>query len=271
MKSPSTLLSKKRPRDAHKGTFGYTLVVGGNVGMGGSVRLAGEAAARVGSGLTAVAAHVVHGGHICAAVPELMSYPIESADQLQPLMEKATVIVVGPGLGQDPWAGALFDSVLNSQLPLVVDADALNLLAAAPAKRGNWVLTPHPGEAGRLLDAAVADVQANRTGAVSELASRYDAVVILKGAGSLAAAMNKPVRKYDLGNPGMASGGMGDALAGVIGGFVAQGMDLYEAACSGVYVHAIAGDKAAEEQGERGMLAGDLIKELRGVVNGFSQ
>ncbi|MEE9493431.1 MAG: NAD(P)H-hydrate dehydratase [Gammaproteobacteria bacterium] len=271
MKSPSALLSQRRPRQAHKGQFGHVLVIGGCAGMGGSVQLAAEAAARVGSGLVSIATDPGHAAHIGAAVPEVMCHAVETAEQLKPLLSRASVIVAGPGLGQGNWGESLYHAVMQSELPLVLDADGLNLLAKNAARRGNWVLTPHPGEASRLLNAGASDVQENRTGAVSELANQYDAVVVLKGMGTLVAEMEYPVRKFDLGNPGMASGGMGDVLAGIIGGFIAQGMTLYEAACSAVYIHAHAGDRAAEKGGERGMLARDLIAELREMVNAFDQ
>lgn len=256
-----------RPRDAHKGCFGHVLVIGGEPGLAGAVRLAAEAAARAGSGLVSVATHAGHAAAISAARPELMCHAVTTAGQLRPLLARASVVVIGPGLGQGAWGRQMFMEMLQSDLPLVVDADALNLLAREPAARGNWVITPHPGEAARLLDTSTDGIQSDRFAAVQRLADRYRAVAVLKGAGSLVTTDSGPVLLCDRGNPGMASGGMGDVLSGVIAGLAAQRLDLFEAAWAGVLVHAIAADTAAGA-GERGLLAGDVLDALRGVVNG---
>jgi ADP-dependent NAD(P)H-hydrate dehydratase / NAD(P)H-hydrate epimerase len=157
--------------------------------------------------------------------------------------------------------------VLESPRPLVVDADALNLLAEHPRARGDWVLTPHPGEAARLLGTATAQVQADRFAAADLLAERYRGVCVLKGAGTLVRAAGGPTWLCDEGNPGMASGGMGDVLTGVIAGLLAQGAGLEQAARAGVHLHARAGDLAAAEGGERGLLATDLLAHLRRLAN----
>ena len=255
-----------RARDAHKGRFGHVLVVGGEQGMSGAVRLAAEAAARVGAGLVSIATRAVHAAVLSAARPELMCHGVEQAAQLTPLLARASVIAIGPGLGQGEWARALLGRALDTQLPLVVDADALNLLAREPLRRDNWVLTPHPGEAARLLQCDTADIAADRYHAVRELAARYGGVAVLKGAGTLIARQGAPVCVCDAGNPGMASGGMGDVLAGVIAALLAQGLPLFEAAQAGVLAHALAGDAAARD-GERGLLASDLLPCLRRIVN----
>jgi NAD(P)H-hydrate epimerase len=197
-----------------------------------------------------------------------MVHPVASADQLAKLLARATVVAVGPGLGQGSWSRGLFEQVLDSGLPLVVDADALNLLARDPLKRNNWVLTPHPGEAARLLHSSAAAVQQDRFTAVRELQARYAGVAVLKGAGSLVAAAEAPLRLCGLGNPGMASGGMGDVLSGVIAALCAQGLPLFDAARSGVWLHARAADRQAAEYGERGLLAADLIPVMRRLLNG---
>jgi ADP-dependent NAD(P)H-hydrate dehydratase / NAD(P)H-hydrate epimerase len=192
---------------------------------------------------------------------------VESAVELGRLFEAANVIAVGPGLGRDPWGRGLWQRVLDSRCPLVVDADALNLLADMPTKRGNWVLTPHPGEAGRLLGRTTGQVQADRFSTVEELGRRYGGTCVLKGVGSLVHA-DGVTMVCAAGNPGMATAGMGDALTGVIAGLIAQGMAPVEAAREGVCLHAAAGDAAAHE-GERGLLAGDLIAHLRALCNDF--
>ncbi len=255
-----------RARDAHKGRFGHVLVIGGEQGMSGAIQHAAEAAARVGAGLVSIATRAVHAALLSAARPELMSHGVESAAQLSPLLARANVIAIGPGLGQGAWARALLGRALDTQLPLVVDADALNLLAREPLRRDNWILTPHPGEAARLLQCATADIVADRYQAVRELAARYGGVAVLKGAGTLIVRQGDTVRVCAAGNPGMASGGMGDVLTGVIAGLLAQGLPLFAAAQAGVLVHALAGDAAACD-GERGLLASDLLPCLRRIVN----
>jgi NAD(P)H-hydrate epimerase len=257
----------RRARTAHKGRHGHVLVIGGAAGMGGAVRLAGEAALRAGAGLVTVATDA-RSLQALAARPELMSHVLAGADDLGALIERATVIAVGPGLGQSPWAQDLLGVALAAQKPMVVDADALNLLALAPARRrAHWVLTPHPGEAARLLGTTVAEVQADRRAAARELQNRYGGAVVLKGAGSIVQDEHGPGWLCDRGNPGMAAAGMGDVLTGVIAGIAAQGSDLALAARAGVFVHADAGDHAATGAGERGLLASDVIEHLRACVN----
>lgn len=255
-----------RPRSAHKGRHGHVLVVGGAQGMAGAVRLAGEAAARVGAGLVTLATHPYHAAALNAARPELMCHGVAKAADLSPLLQKATVVAIGPGLGRGAWGRHLLGAALDSGLPLVVDADALDSLAREPLRRNQWILTPHPGEAARLLETDAVAVQADRWRAVRELQMRYGGVVVLKGAGTLICHGHQPVALCDAGNPGMAVGGMGDLLTGAIAGLAAQGLSLWQAALAGVYLHAHAGDVAARG-GERGMMAGDLLAQLRRGVN----
>ncbi len=255
---------QRRPRNAHKGLSGHVLVVGGNLGMAGAVLLAGLAALRAGAGLVSVATRAEHAAMLVAAQPELMVHGVSSPDDLRNLVARASVIALGPGLGQDEWARALFAHAMSCGKPLVVDADALNLLARVPQRREDWVLTPHPGEAARLLGCTNAEVQADRRTSYATLQSRYGGAIVLKGAGTLVSA--EPVAVCAHGNPGMAVAGMGDALTGVIAAFMAQGLSPTVAAQCGVVAHAVAADIAAAD-GERGMLPGDVIKALRGVVN----
>ena len=256
-----------RARTAHKGNFGHVLVIGGDIGTGGAVRMAAEAAARVGAGLVSVATRPEHVSMINTARPEIMAHGIEEKGQLDLLLQKASVIILGPGLGTSDWGKMLFDAALATKKPLVVDADALNILASDHKAHNNWILTPHPGEAARLLKTTTQVVQADRLTAVQNLQQSFNGVCVLKGAGTLIATSGAAVRVCDAGNPGMASGGMGDILSGIVGGLLAQGLSLFNAANLGVLVHATAGDLVAIEQGERGMLALDLLPMVRKILN----
>lgn len=258
----------KRQRNAHKGDFGHVLVIGGDVGMGGAVHIAAKAALRVGAGLVSVATHAAHVPMMNAACPEVMCHAVTTKDDLAPLLKKATVIVIGPGLGQSAWSRELFQAILELKKPTVVDADALNLLCASQRKQSNWILTPHPGEAARLLQCTAKEVQADRFLSTKKLMTQYGGVIVLKGAGTIVQSENDFPFVCAAGNPGMASGGMGDALSGVIGGLLAQQFSLLSAAKTGVLLHATAADEAAQADGERGLLASDLMPYLRQWVNG---
>ncbi len=258
---------RSRERTAHKGDFGHVLVVGGERGYTGAVMMAGEAAARTGAGLVSLATRPEHAALLNLHRPELMCHGVETAAELRPLISRANVIAIGPGLGTSAWARLLLNVVLESGLPLVVDADALNLLALEPQKRENWILTPHPGEAGRLLNNTAVEIQQERFRSVTALQEKYGGTVVLKGAGTL--VYSGPGASMDIctdGNPGMASGGMGDLLTGMVAAFVAQGFAPAPAARLGVCLHAAAADRAAAK-GERGLLAGDLMEEIRPLVN----
>ncbi len=254
-----------RARTAHKGRCGHVLVVGGGPGMPGAVRMAGAAALRSGAGLVSIATAPAHAGGVVAGRPELMGHGVAGRGELAPLLERATVIAAGPGLGRSAWARELLEAVLAASLPVVIDADGLNLVAEQPRTRDQWVLTPHPGEAARLLGTTVAELEADRFRAARELSRRYQAVVVLKGAGTVVADGDR-VAVSTSGNPGMATGGMGDVLTGVIAAMLAQGLAAFDAAGVGAFVHGRAGDLAAAD-GERGMAALDLLPHLRRLVN----
>jgi NAD(P)H-hydrate epimerase len=239
----------ERVRDTHKGDFGSVLVVGGDRGFGGAGRDAHRAE---------------HATAILARLPEAMVVGVEDANDLVPWLASADVIAVGPGLGTHKWGKGLLGACLDVGKPLVVDADALNLLALSPRKLNDAVLTPHPGEAARLLGTDAAAVQRDRFAAVSALRDRCGEVVVLKGAGTLVFDGDR-IGVCDRGNPGMASAGVGDVLTGVIAGLRAQGLDAASAARVGVWVHAAAGDAAAED-GERGLIASDLFKPIRALL-----
>jgi NAD(P)H-hydrate epimerase len=259
-----------RARYANKGDNGHVLVIGGEHGMAGAARLAGESALRAGAGLVSVATRAEHMFALNAARPELMVHGVDGPQTLAPLLERASVLALGPGLGQAAWGHALWLTALDANKPLVLDADGLNLLTREPRQfRAPTVLTPHPGEAARLLGVSTAEIERDRFAAVRELARRYAAVVVLKGAGSLIADPDGRLDVCPWGNPGMASGGMGDLLTGIVAALLAQGCSAWSAACLGVGLHARAGDHAAQ-QGERGLLASDLLAPLRALGNGLS-
>ena len=260
----------RRPRESHKGSNGRVLIVGGGPGMPGALRLAGEAALRAGAGLVTVAGAAENLVAVTATRPELIYLPVPSHPNLEDAMRSADVLAIGPGLGTSDWAQRLWASALSAGVPAVADADALNLLARSPQKLPpGWIITPHPGEAARLLGIGVAAVQGDRLGAARELYARYGAVTVLKGAGTLVATGGPGAVELAIcerGNPGMATAGMGDVLTGVIAGLRAQLGESARAARAGVLVHALAGDSAAQG-GQRGLIASDVIAELRGWVN----
>ncbi|TDG12918.1 NAD(P)H-hydrate dehydratase [Seongchinamella unica] len=262
---PLLELQPPRPASAHKGLYGTVLVVGGDYGMAGAAALAAEAALRCGAGLVKVATRPEHVAALVARAPEVMARGVESGEDLQPLLESADVLVVGPGLGQSPWSEYLFQVAMKSGKPLVLDADGLNLLAAGKAApRPGMIITPHPGEAARLLSCSNADIQCDRFAACRALQHKTGAVAVLKGNGTLVADAQQ-LLLGDYGNPGMASGGMGDVLSGVIGSLLAQGAGPLEAAALGVCLHGAAADLAAGE-GMRGLLASDLMPWLRELL-----
>lgn len=255
-----------RRLDTHKGESGRVLCIGGDHGSGGAIVLCAEAALRSGAGLLSVATREANVPVVLARRPEAMARAVESGSDLAELLHKADAVAIGPGLGQGEWGRALLQLALESGQPLVLDADALNLLAAANRDVGDAVLTPHPGEAARLLGTDTASVQRDRFAAAAALATRYNAATVVKGAGTIVSAPGELPCVIDAGNPGMAVGGMGDLLTGVIAAFRGQGMSAFDAACAGALVHSLAGDAAAVE-GQRGLLPSDLLPHLRRLCN----
>jgi NAD(P)H-hydrate epimerase len=262
-----------RSRQSHKGLFGKVVIVGGGAGMPGAVRLAAEAALRVGAGLVTVASRPEHLQVILGTRPELMFHAVSGAGDIRNAMTGADVVLVGPGLGRDAWArevlAATFSEVAAAT-PLVVDADALNLVAEGVGRQqcDHWILTPHPAEAARLLHVDTADVQGDRQSALRALCEQRGGTVVLKGASTLVGRVDEITRVSDRGNPGMAVPGMGDVLAGAIAGILAQGRDPFLAAAAGVFAHATAGDRCARD-GLRGIVATDVVLELRSVLAGL--
>ncbi len=256
----------QRPRDAHKGMFGHVLCIGGGRGMGGALALCAESALRAGAGRVSAATRAEHVAVLLARRPECMVHAVDAPADIAELIASADVIAIGPGLGRDAWAQSLLVAGLSSQRPLVIDADALTLLASDPRPLPTGsVITPHPGEAARLLGTTTEAVQADRSGSVQALAERYGCVVVLKGEGTLVAAKGERMRVIEGGNPGMASAGMGDTLTGIVAALRAQHHEAFAAAWIGAVLHAAAGDAVADRQGEHGLLASDLIAALPAV------
>jgi NAD(P)H-hydrate epimerase len=269
LKSISSTFPLREATD-HKGDCGHVLVVGGVPGFTGAAIMAATAALRAGAGMSSVATQPESLVAIPSSGPELMLHGVERVQLLKPLMARATAVVLGPGLGQSTWSQQIFAAVTDSNMPMVLDADGLNLLAANPMQRSNWVLTPHPGEAGRLLGVSTDDIQSDRLGAAEAIARQFGGVCVLKGSGTVVAHNNPlDVDKHDstisicdAGSAAMASGGMGDVLAGVIGALLAQGMELQRAAELGVAWHAAASDRLSGQGVAAGQLASDLIEQL---------
>lgn len=263
---------KPRPKECHKGDFGRVLIIGGDLGYSGAVRLAGEAALRVGAGCVSIATHAEHAISLNTSCPELMCHGISKDNDLNKLLEQATFIVIGPGLNTNQWSLSLLNMALkHKDKSMLLDADALNLLAVTKIKmqRENCIVTPHPGEAARLLNTTSQKIQQNRLTAINELYELLGGTIVLKGTGTLISSGINQVEICHAGNPGMATAGMGDVLSGTIAGLAAQRIPLNDAAKLGVLVHAMAGDLSASGKGERGMIASDLILSLRSVVNCF--
>lgn len=264
-------LLPRRRRDANKGDYGHVLVIGGDYGMGGAVRMAAESAMRIGAGLVTVATRPEHISVVSGMRPEAMCHSCTSREELLELLVGKTTVVIGPGLGKSEWAQELLETIFECDLPKVLDADALNMLSHKPHPCADWVLTPHPGEAARLLHRGTGDVQKNRFEAARELQHQYDGVIVLKGSGTIIEGPSDIPYVCSGGNPGMATGGMGDILSGMIGGLLAQGLELERAAEAAVYIHAAAADKAAADQGERGLLATDVLRYLPELINPYMQ
>jgi ADP-dependent NAD(P)H-hydrate dehydratase / NAD(P)H-hydrate epimerase len=264
-----TALSPRRA-DAHKGQNGHLLIIGGDHGYAGAPLMAAEAAARMGAGLVSVATRAEHIAALVSARPEVMAFDAQSR-RFEQILEKATTLIVGPGLGTAPWGQRLLQLALGSGKPMVLDADALNLIAQGmpkkPALNHASVITPHPGEAARLLGKKTSDINQNRIAAITALGNRYRATVLLKGSGTLIKGKTA-MSLCPYGNPGMASGGMGDVLSGIIGGLMAQGLNAENSARLGSCLHAHAADLLAELDGQRGILATDLIDQARALLNG---
>lgn len=263
----------KRAPDDHKGRRGRALLIGGDTGMGGAIALAGEACARAGAGIASVITRSMHVGSVLARRPELLVLGEEPgngeiSDAAASALSLADVVAIGPGLGRGAWGRDWMQRALAAEAPRVFDADALNLLAAQPSRlREEDIITPHPGEAARLLGCTVAEIERDRIRAARALAARFNAVCVLKGAGSLVADAAGRVAVSPHAVPALATGGTGDVLTGLIAGLRAQGLDAWTSASVGVLTHAECGLAASAKHGSRGVLAGDLAAFLPSVLN----
>ncbi|GAD89170.1 NAD(P)H-hydrate repair enzyme Nnr [Vibrio halioticoli NBRC 102217] len=274
-KPQAQALIPQREASAHKGNCGRALLVGGNQGMSGAIIMAAQACARTGAGLINVMTHADSIMPLLVRQPEIMSMAITNKNQhaideliSHSALASSSVIAIGPGLGTDLWSKTLFNWAMAQNKPKIIDADGLNLLAssAEPFELHDCVLTPHPGEAARLLGVTVADIEKDRYAAVNQLQAKFQCVVLLKGAGTLICD-GKNTQVITAGNSGMASGGMGDVLTGVIAGLVCQGLHAMQAACLGAWLHSTAADNKAKKEGTIGMLASDLLPEIRTLIN----
>ncbi|ODS23543.1 hypothetical protein AB835_08470 [Candidatus Endobugula sertula] len=270
----------ERSMDAHKGHCGHVLIVGGDKGIsygyGGAPIMAAQMALRTGAGLVSLATRPEFVAAALMRQPEIMVTGIDNGQALLPMLERVSGIVIGPGLGRSSWSEQLFYHCISSQFPLVIDADALHLLAhkkfgqlpGVEKRHRQWILTPHPGEAAVLLECSVDEVQANRFHAAVQIQQQYGGVVVLKGAGTVVVTSTGEQWLCNAGNPGMASGGMGDVLSGLLGSLLVQGMTVNAAALLGVSLHALAADRWVEENGQRGLLATDLIPYVQLMIDG---
>ncbi|NPV90984.1 MAG: NAD(P)H-hydrate dehydratase [Firmicutes bacterium] len=271
----------KRGLEGHKGNYGHVLVLGGSPGMTGAVALAGEAALRTGAGLVTVGVPAALNGIIEQKLTEVMSRPLpqttsgrlnpDAIPALEDLLPRISVIAVGPGLSQYPEAAEFMGRLLQrARVPLVIDADGLNTIAQEPDLmkdvKAPLVLTPHPGEMARLMQTTIKEVQNGRIEMARAASTRWRATVVLKGAGTIIAGTSGQILVNTTGNPGLASGGTGDVLTGIIAGLIAQGVSPEEAAGIGTFVHGRAGDLAREDLGMRGMIASDVISRLPAVL-----
>ncbi|MGN0479548.1 MAG: NAD(P)H-hydrate dehydratase, partial [Hominenteromicrobium sp.] len=264
-------LFPKRDPESHKGTYGRLLMLCGSIGMAGACMMAARAALRSGVGLLNIAVPHALYPILAPAVPEAVFTLYDPDETLGPRLaeaiQKADACLVGCGLGTAPYAERIVQTVLESaRCPVVLDADALNILAKAPEKllipHAPVIVTPHPGEMSRLCGKPMADIRADRIRTAKEFAAKYRVITVLKGAGTVTAAPDGEVRINTTGNAGMAKGGSGDVLAGMTGSLLAQGMKPFEAAYAAVCIHGAAGDRCAEKRSEHGMLPTDLIEML---------
>ncbi|WP_375177611.1 NAD(P)H-hydrate dehydratase [Marinobacter mobilis] len=251
-----------RAAAAHKGYFGHMLIVAGDRGYGGAALLAAEAAIRSGAGLVTLATRPEHVMPALARCPSVMAQGVIHGSELVPLLARASLVVCGPGLGQSSWGQQMLQQVVSSGKPQVLDADALNLLSQrVPVTASNHILTPHPGEAARLLGLTAAEVEADRLAAAARIQQEYGGTVLLKGAGTVVTDGTEFVI-VDGRNPGMATGGMGDVLSGMIGSLLAQLDSPLQAATMAAALHLASADRASQVKGYMGLIPNDVIDTL---------
>lgn len=260
----ASLLNHKldRNQNTHKGSFGHSLLIGGFEGMMGAILIAARACLRAGSGLVTVATSTDHQSVLTTAQPEVLTASAFNKKQMQEKMKTCEVIAIGPGLDTEEESIEVFLDTIQTDKPLVIDADALNILSQNPQHKNNWILTPHPKEASRLLNCSVKDIQENRFKSAKELQQKYGGVIILKGCGTIICDAKQNLFVSPHGNPFMATGGMGDALTGILTALLAQGFQTDEAAKLAVIWHGLTADKLFAKDHQT-ILATDLIKSLR--------
>lgn len=257
----------RRPRIAHKGRFGHVLIVAGDRGFGGAGMMAAEAASRAGAGMVTLATRPEYVAPALARCPSVMVQGLIHGSELPPLISAADVIVCGPGIGQGAWGQQMLQQVVASGKPRVLDADALNLMASRVAQPAdNHILTPHPGEAARLLECEVADIENDRVRAAEQVRQLFGGVVLLKGAGTVVASGEVLPDIVSGSNPGMATGGMGDVLSGILGSLYAQLEDAHLSASAAAALHLAAANRAAATRGYMGLLPMDVIDALPQVL-----
>lgn len=277
--NPLTIETKKllrkllRNSESHKGDFGHVLVVAGNIGFGGAALLSSKAAIKIGAGLVSLATRSEHLQAALSFAPEVMTKPVDSGQSLENYLDFPTVICLGPGLGKDYWSEQMIykslENTHKNKTPILIDADGLNLLPEFSKKLPlpkKIVLTPHLGEAARLLNTSVEKVKKNRVSAAKRISNKYNSVVVLKSHETLICKEDK-IYICDKGNPGMATAGMGDVLSGMISGLIAQKLSLFEAACLGVDLHARAGDIYSKKNNQQSLLPTDIIDLFARVIN----
>ena len=277
--NPITIETKKllrkllRNSESHKGDFGHVLVVAGNIGFGGAALLSSKAAIKIGAGLVSLATRSEHLQAALSFAPEVMTKPVDSGQSLENYLDSSTVICLGPGLGKDYWSEQMIykslENTHKNKTPILIDADGLNLLPEFSKKLPlprKIVLTPHLGEAARLLNTSIEKVKKNRVSAAKRISNKYNSVVVLKSHETLICKEDK-IYICDKGNPGMATAGMGDVLSGMISGLIAQKLSLFEAACLGVDLHARAGDIYSEKNNQQSLLPTDIIDLFARVIN----
>ena len=277
--NPLTIETKKllrkllRNSESHKGDFGHVLVVAGNIGFGGAALLSSKAAIKIGAGLVSLATRSEHLQAALSFAPEVMTKPVDSGQSLENYLDFPTVVCLGPGLGKDYWSEQMIykslENTYKNKTPILIDADGLNLLPEFSKKLPlpkKIVLTPHLGEAARLLNTSVENVKKNKISAAKRISKKYNSVVVLKSHETLICKEDK-IYICDKGNPGMATAGMGDVLSGMISGLIAQKLSLFEAACLGVDLHARAGDIYSEKNNQQSLLPTDIIDLFARVIN----
>ncbi len=257
-----------RQPNSNKNNFGHVLVIGGDYQMGGAVIMAAEACYRAGAGKVTVLTREENFIPLLARLPSAMTVSWQAPKEK--ILENKSVIIVGCGLGKSEWGQKLFKMAMACNLPKIIDADALNILSASKKiyDLSNCIITPHVGEAARLLKISTEEIQQNRQLSVKKLYEKFSATTVLKGEGTLVLGKSKELHQCDYGNAGMATAGMGDVLSGIIGGLVAQHLDNEKAAIHSVNIHAFAGDLVAKKQGEIGMMPTDLFKYIPLIISG---